>query len=320
MRPAFLLLFVFAAFGGCTCGKDAGREAAPSASASASAAPSASAPTANKSSGDDEVRPVYPKTNDPPDPLAEKLCEALHGVPTKRKATCCGHAPGFSLAAECTRTLSYALREKAVSVDAAAADACIAAMEKAHDGCDWVGPTGAPLPAACDGLVRGTVAADKPCRSSLECSDGLRCLGVGPTDMGTCRKPLPTGYPCGVSVDTLAALTRQDTFEARHPECSGYCGQRRCRDLVVEGGACKLDVECGAGKICDEGKCRAGALPREGQRCKRVCAPGFSCEVGTCIGPKEPGAPCDYDIECRGGCLHRGASKAGTCGMKCSML
>ncbi|WP_272418510.1 hypothetical protein [Polyangium jinanense] len=30
----------------------------------------------------------------------------------------------------------------------------------------------------------GVVAADKPCRSSLECGHGLRCLGVGPTDMG----------------------------------------------------------------------------------------------------------------------------------------
>ncbi|MDI1484698.1 hypothetical protein [Polyangium sp. y55x31] len=321
MKPAFLLLFVFGLFSGCTCGKDAGQNTAPSASAPASAAPSASAPAANTSSTDDEVRPVYPKTNDPPDPLAEKLCEALHGVPTKRRATCCGHAPGFSLAAECTRTLSYALREKAVTVDAAAADACIAAIEKAHDGCDWVGPTGAPLPAVCDGLVRGALAADKPCRSSLECSDGLRCLGVGPTDTGTCRKPLPTGYPCGVSVDTLAALTRQDTFEARHPECSGYCAQRRCRDLVAEGGACKIDVECGADKICDEGKCRTGAPPREGQRCnKHACAPGLYCEAGTCIGPKEPGAPCDHDIECRGGCLRRGASNAGTCGMKCSML
>ncbi|TKD07420.1 hypothetical protein [Polyangium fumosum] len=320
MRPAFLLLFVFGVFGGCTCGKDAGSGATPSASAPASAAPSASAPAANTSTPDDEVRPVYPKTNDPPDPLAEKLCDALHGVPTKRRATCCGHAPGFSLAAECTRTLSYALREKAVTVDAAAADACIAAMEKAHEGCAWVGPTGAPLPAACDGLVRGVLAEDKPCRSSLECGDGLRCLGVGPTDTGTCRRPLPTGFPCGVSVDTLAALTRQDTFEARHPECSGYCAQRRCRELVAEGGACKLDVACGAGKICDDGKCRAGALPGEGRTCKLTCAAGLRCEKGQCVGPKEEGAACERDVECRGGCLRGDAGKGGTCGMKCRML
>lgn len=320
MRPALLLLFVFGVFGGCTCGKDAGSGATPSASAPASAAPSASAPAANTSSTDDDVRPVYPKTNDPPDPLAAKLCEALHGVPTKRRATCCGHAPGFSLVSECTRTLSYALREKAVRVETAGVDACVAAMEKVHEGCGWVGPAGARLPAACDGLVRGALDEGKPCRSSLECGDGLRCLGAGPTDMGVCRKPLPTGFPCGISVDTLAALTRQDTYEARHPECSGYCAQRRCNDLVAEGGACKLSVECGAGKVCDEGKCRAGTLPGEGRTCKLACAPGLRCDKGTCVGPKEEGAPCERDFECRGGCLRGDAGKGGTCGMKCRML
>ncbi len=269
---------------------------------------------------DDEVRPVYPKTNDPPDPLAEKLCEALHGIPTKRRATCCSHSPGFSLVPECTRTLSYALREKAVTVDPASVDACAAAMDKAHDGCGWVGPAGAGLPAVCDRLVRGVLDEGKRCRSSLECVDGLRCLGVGPTDTGTCRKPMPTGYPCGVSVDTLAALTRQDSFATQHPECGGFCAQRRCKDLVAEGGACKTAIECGAGKVCQEGQCHEGVLPGSGQTCKGDCAAGLRCDKGTCVGPKEEGAACERDIECRGGCLRGDGGKTGTCGMKCRML
>lgn len=283
--------------------------------------PAASAASPPAEGGGDEVRPVYPVTNDPPDPLATRLCEALHGVPTARRAACCGHSPGLSLAAECARTLSFAMREKAVLVDAAAVDSCVSAMEKAHDGCGWVGPAGAPLPAACDGLVRGALEDGKRCRSSLECTDGLRCVGVGPTDAGVCRKPLPTNFPCAVSVDTLAALTRQEGFEARHPECAGHCAQRRCRDLVAEGGACKTAIECGPGKVCAGGKCAVGELPGEGKPCLGgACAKGLRCEKATCIAPKEEGAACKLDAECRGGCLRGDGGQGGTCGMKCRML
>ena len=267
------------------------------------------------------MRPVYPVTNEKPDPLAIRLCTALHDVPTTRRAACCSHSPGLSLASECARTLSAALHDNAVTMDAAAVDACVSAMEKNHEGCDWVGPTGAPLPAVCDGLIKGTIVEGKRCRSSLECQNSFRCVGVGPTDAGVCRKPLPNNYPCAVAVDTLAALTRQDSFEKEHPECNGYCAQRRCRDFAPLGGECKTAIECGAGKICAHKKCEEGALPGLGKPClDSACAAGLRCEKGICAGPKEEGAACKNDIECKGGCVRGDGGKEGSCGMKCRML
>jgi hypothetical protein len=216
------------------------------------------------SASDDEVRPVYPVTADPPDPLATRLCEALHALPAKRKAACCGGAPGFHLAGECARTLSFALRSKAVTLGPEDVDRCVDAIERSLQGCDWVTPLSAPPPAACEGIVRGELAAGARCRSSLECRDGLRCMGAGPTDAGRCVPP-PARGACGASVDALAASTRQTRSELAHPECAGHCEQRMCAADVPRGGACVSHVECGRGRRCASGKCSDAPPPRADQ-------------------------------------------------------
>jgi hypothetical protein len=305
------------------CGRCDSEKSVPgAASAAVSAAPEtsvSSAPTQER--GGDDVEPVYPKKSGPADPLAEKLCAALHDVPIKRRADCCHQGVGFSVASECVRVLSHALRDKSVSLESTAVDACVSAMNAVHEGCDWVAPANVALPAACDRIVRGSIEEGKRCRSSLECVDGLRCVGVGPTDTGVCRKPLPSGYPCSLAVDTLAALTRQDSLESQHPECGGYCNQRRCHDFLALHGECKTSIECGAGKVCLGGKCEDGNLPGEGKPCaKGSCATGLQCEKGTCANRKPKGATCVNDGECAvGGCSHADASKEGTCGMKCGI-
>ena len=45
-----------------------------------------------------DVRPVYPLDDKPPEPLALRLCQALHEPPARRKAECCGGgaAPNIS--------------------------------------------------------------------------------------------------------------------------------------------------------------------------------------------------------------------------------
>jgi hypothetical protein len=304
------------------CGRcDSEKPAPAAASAAVSAAPATSQSSAPvEESGGDDVEPVYPKTNGPPEPLAEKLCAALHDVPTKRRADCCSQEAGFSLARECIRTLSHALRDKSVSIESVAVDACVSAMNTAHEGCEWVGPANITVPAACDGIMRGSIEEGKRCRSSLECVDGLRCFGVGPTDAGVCRKSSPTGNPCSLAVDTLAALTRQDGMETRHPECTGYCNRRRCQDFLAVHGACKVSAECGSGKVCLGGSCEEGSLPAEGKPCaKGSCASGLRCEKGTCIARKSAGATCSTDVECKGGCIRGDGGKEGTCGMKCGI-
>src|SRR4051794_34870877 len=71
------------------------------ASASSSASAVASALTAGDGAApeekdDDEVRPVYP-VDVKPEPIAAKLCDALHAVPEKVRSACCTETPGFTL-------------------------------------------------------------------------------------------------------------------------------------------------------------------------------------------------------------------------------
>src|SRR5262249_54705581 len=139
---------------------------------------------------------------------------------------------------ECVRTLSAALRAKAVTLEVEGVDACARAMAQAHEGCGWVGPFPPELPVACRGLVRGALEKGARCRSSLECRDGMRCSGAGPTAAGRCAPPRADGESCGTAVDTLATYTRDADLDARHPECQGHCARFRCAPRVTAGSAC----------------------------------------------------------------------------------
>jgi hypothetical protein len=313
--PALALAITFI-LTGCSRTKE---QAAPAPSASASA--SAAVAAVSASGGDDEVGPVYPVTNAPPDPLAQKLCEAIHVLPAARKAACCSRPPGATVAGECARMLSFALREKSVTLDPAAVDRCSEAVARIHEGCGWVGPLLPPSPPECDGIVIGTLPQGKPCRSSLECLDGLRCQGAGPTDRGVCAPPGGRGRACGIAVDTLAAHARQSSSETKHPECQGFCAHRLCTATVPTGGRCTSHVECGAGRACVDKTCSDAPLPAVGSACKAgLCAGDGRCVKGQCIAPKAEGEACESDRECRGACERPDGGVAGKCGKRCGWL
>ncbi|MCK6544805.1 hypothetical protein L6R52_02985 [Myxococcota bacterium] len=274
-------------------------------------------------SGDDKeydtsVRPVYAATASV-DPLVTRVCEALHGLPRKRRAACCSEQPGVVLTSECERNLGAAFASKALTLDPRAVAACETAMADAHAGCDWVGPWSPELPTACRGLVEGTLELGAKCRSSLECRDGLRCLGAGPTDPGVCGPPLAAGRMCSTAVDTLAVYARQDDFEKTHPSCRGYCERNRCLDSLPIGGKCSNNSECGTGNRCAEGKCVEGSFAPEGAACLGGdCAPGLRCTAGRCVAPKPLGAECSSDTECLAGCVIPDGATRGTCAMRCA--
>ncbi|AKT43424.1 hypothetical protein [Chondromyces crocatus] len=224
----------------------AGRDARGSTSAGAEAG-----------AGSDEVRPVYPVTGEAPEAVAVRLCEALHALPSARKAACRGGTEGFHAGAECARTLSEALRAGAVVVEEEAVARCRTAMESALSGCAWAGGLTPRAPVSCEGIVRGTLREGARCRSALECVSGLSCAGLGPTKSGLCVPPRVAG-PCGRAVDTLAVLARQSQAEVEHPECAGHCAQLQCAVDVPLGGACKGDVVCGRGRACVAGRCAGG--------------------------------------------------------------
>jgi hypothetical protein len=293
--------------GGCTCSKsDGGAGAAPTDVA------------APRSKSDDEVRPVYPVDAGPPDPLATRFCEAVQALPEKRKAECCTDArTGVAPTDACVRTLSYAIAQHAITLDAADVDRCAEAMKKATDGCDWVTPLSTAIPLVCKGILSGKLAEKERCRSSIECAAGLRCQGLSATDVGACGPPREARVQCGVGVDTLATYTRQDSVDRDHPECAGRCFRGQCEDAAPIGAQCKSDSQCGKSR-CVGGKCADGALPALGAPCPAgACAPGAGCVAGVCAAPKAEGAACGSQAECRGQCVTEDGGTAGTCAKQC---
>jgi len=156
----------------------------------------------------------------------------------------------------CIDALSAALAIGKITLDDAGIERCKTAMTAATDDCAFAKSFNTPLPAECDGLIGGTIAAGEPCRSALECAAGLQCFGVGPTDLGRCTPPAPVGTVCGSGVDALATYTRQMSTERTRPACEGYCRLNHCLAFHPEGAECQADLQCGPGAKCADKKCR----------------------------------------------------------------
>jgi hypothetical protein len=313
-----------ALLGGCQSSPKA--DPGPSASASAAVAPAASASASGsmdgiESRGSDELRPVYPVDAGPPDPLAARFCDAVALLPERRKGECCGATSSAAglVGSQCVRTLTFALGQHAVTLAPADVDRCVDAVTRATTGCDWVIPNTVALPQECEGVIKGALTEKAQCRSSLECPDGMRCLGLSTIDLGTCGPPKITGSQCNVAVDMLATFTRQDHFYRAHSECQGYCGRARCEDVVATGGACFIDQACGAGR-CASGTCTTTPLPAAGEACTDACAAGTHCVKGRCAAPKAEGDACEANAECRGACVREDGGTAGHCAKSCMVF
>jgi hypothetical protein len=288
--------------------------------ASSEAGPPVALAAASRDLGSDELKPIYPADAGPPDPLAIRYCDAVQLLPEKRKAECCAaplSPPPFG-AQQCVRTLTAAIHARAVTLSPLDLDRCLEAVTRATTGCDWVTSSAAPLPLACRGIVRGALLANAPCRSSLECGDGMRCLGLSTIDVGTCGPPKPSGSQCNAAIDTLATYTREDGVDRAHPECSGYCARFRCTDAIPVGGACKLDAQCGGHARCEGGRCTQTPVPVVGEACSIECANGARCFRGECVTPKGEGDACESMAQCRGLCVGADGGVQGACAKSCT--
>lgn len=234
--------------------------------------------------------------DEPPDAGALRLCQALHELPGRRAAECCGSPPSRLGFEQCVQETSRALARGSVRLDPSALAACAEASESAFRGCDWVGPRPPMPPAACSRVIAGVLTAGARCRSSLECEAPLHCA---PSDdandgSGRCRPPEPLGRACSTSSDVLAAFTRSEGSVAERASCeSGFCSSatRRCETPPAEGSACKASINCAAGQRCQGGTCQrvsaAPVLARAGQACQR----DFDCETGGCVSVSQGEAP-----------------------------
>lgn len=245
------------------------------------------------------------------DEIARRLCDALHAVPERRRAECCAAPASASLAGACAIELAGSLRAGVLTLALADVERCAAETARALDGCAWVTPRLAPAPAACRGIVHGRLDLGARCRSSLECRDGLRCVGGDASVAGVCVPPGRPGDSCDAVPDELATHARE-TDDPRHPSCAGFCLRGRCAALAAEGGACAGHRECATGLHCVSGRCVAGPPPSLGEPCDgAACGAGLLCIDGRCARPKAAGESCTSPFECAAACV------SGTCGMQC---
>ena len=221
----------------------------------------------------------------PPQRRAEELCEALHVLPGRRVAQCCGTPQSRFFFEECVRVSSQALLDRTIEISSSSVTNCARAMAEALTGCDWVKP-GQPLaPAACQGIVQGRQREGQACRSSLECHEGLHCSGAASDGAGRCTAPEPVGAACGSGVDTFATYALERHMETRHPTCKDFCSvaTHRCAPIPSEGAACEASVNCAFGQSCIDGKCRAQGRQRALSSPGESCKSDFDCRVGGCV-------------------------------------
>jgi len=251
----------------------------------------------------------------------EAFDKAMHELPKVRRKICCKESfVKLHMASECIRVLTAAMRSKALSIEQKAADRCVAALYKAHEGCGWVGFNPPSLPEVCLGIMKGHVKPGQSCRSALECVKGLSCFGLSSTSPGVCLPPRKRGQNCGSVVDPLAVLTRQNNVDKQRPRCRGYCVRGVCETVTQVGKKCYTDRQCGPGMHCADTKCQKGTFPKLGQPCSYKCEKGARCVKRKCVRIKKIGEPCTNEDECRAGCLIPKGKKVGVCGVQCASI
>lgn len=251
-------------------------------------------------------------------PEAERYCTAVHGLVEHRNKECCGRGSSRAIVGrQCKNLLTAAMADGALTVDEKSLATCESERSQSLAGCDWVGGR-LDLPESCGAALSGTRAAGKSCRSSLECSVGLVCAGVSPSEAGRCAEPATAGKRCGTGIDPLAGYVGLAGSD-RVQECAGFCANHKCRSFAELGERCVSNAHCGPHAHCNADKvCAKGAAGAVGEACLGGgCDAGSTCVDGLCQALKPAGQSCGADAECIGGCVKADGNEEGVCGKKC---
>jgi hypothetical protein len=227
---------------------------------------------------------------------------------------------------ECKSTIVAGVTGKRLSFDATAAAACVKAAQSANKsgGAGEIVVPDLDEVDACKAIVSGLQDESAVCHSSLECKQGLTCIGVKGPDFGKCQKlPSKAGDACDavfLKLHDLGHRARCATGLACDPLDSV------CRAAVAANGACRDSAQCAAGLQCHAGKCDNNPPAVEGGACDDDtddCAKGFFCKegagttAGTCAAKKAAGAKCASPEECKGECRIDDGKSDGTCASFC---
>jgi hypothetical protein len=156
----------------------------------------------------------------------------------------------------------------------------------------------------CDRVLVGLQPAGQPCRFSVECKDGLACVGYKIGVDGTCKKPPAVKEAC--TLQPYGSLVNVAGSALHHPACAAgaYCDGTTCQPRVQPGKACGKSEACATGLSCVMGKC--GLRPGIGTACAASgdCAFGLWCDgaAGKCAAKRAEGQDCLSNEACKGRC------------------
>jgi hypothetical protein len=160
----------------------------------------------------------------------------------------------------------------------------------------------------CDRVLLGVQAEGQPCRFSIECKDGLACVGYAIGKDGTCKKPPKATEAC--TPQPFGTILTEAAASMHHPACApgAYCDGTTCQPRVAAGKACGKSDVCALGLSCVVGKC--GQRGQAGAACVASgdCAFGLWCEragdagPGKCSAKKPEGQECLAQDACKGRC------------------
>jgi hypothetical protein len=160
----------------------------------------------------------------------------------------------------------------------------------------------------CDRVLLGTQAEGQACRFSIECKDGLACVGYQIGGDGTCRNPPKAKEAC--TLQPFGTILTEAVASLHHPACAAgaFCDGATCQPRVPAGKACAKSNVCAAGLSCVMGKC--GARAAAGGACTSAsdCTFGLWCDrtgdggPGKCTAKNPDGKECTVQDACKGHC------------------
>jgi hypothetical protein len=244
----------------------------------------------------------------------EQLCDDVYSADVARMRDKCAPADfGLSqsmarMAAKlCAHDLEVAVERSRASVDHDAAGKCTEMLrEKALAQTSEVDTVFAHFP--CDQILVGAQAEGQPCLFSVECKEGLACVGYKIGDDGKCRKPPKAKEAC--TLQPFGTIINEAAAAPHHPACAkgAYCDGSLCQPRIIAGKPCDKSESCAEGLACVQGKC--GSRGAEAAPCSAAadCAFGSWCDrsagstSGTCATKRADGQTCPSDDACKGRC------------------
>jgi hypothetical protein len=273
--------------------------------------------------------PGTPASGDGGGSPARDFCFDAFGADNERlKGVCSAEDLSFNQGMErgaakaCASDFASALARGRATFDADAARSCVEMLRSKAMVPSSEGDT-LFAHAPCDRVLLGTQTEGAVCRFSVECKEGLACVGYRAGADGTCKKPPRAGEAC--SGQAYATILNALAAAPHHPPCArgAWCDGTTCRPRTPAGKTCTSSDVCEEGLACTMGTC--GVPAPKGARCStsRDCAYGLWCDrgaeggAGKCAAKRDEGQPCSANDDCKGRCEmpkgDAGGAEAGKC-------